>query len=717
MIRIIILTAVLLLFFTDGQLAMHREQLSTCVLSITLFGLLSVFALRALRQGRLLLRINWPIILLFSAFFVLVAVSFIAGPWYDTLFDLMRYGSLLLILFLVIQIPKHELPLSYLQDCFLLILGLAGLLILAANLFEFNWGYADLDISEGLGFTIGNRNHFGAACLIALFVGLPRIFTVQSNGSRLLVGLAILSGYGICLFSGSRGVLLQLFLGTCLLLFFLLLATGAWKRPKWIFVSIITTFVVFALAFELFVPEYVVYKLIHLGQNSSDSTRLSVWQVVIDMILDKPLGALFGHGAGYLYHHSFTYPTEGLHHHLRLDRLAQAHNEYLDIILESGAVGFCLIVAGLAIASWPIIGGLYRKRGAFTVISEFGRFGAQGLVIGLLTAALFALFSVAYRYTVALLPLTLVLGLVIRDSQKSSFFSPIKSSAILVSALIFSLCGLAYFIQQFRADYDYMKYVQYSNLWLKVQGGEKEELFPVESTLLERETSLQPLGSTLNILKERAAFYMDRGLEINPSHVRLRFKYYERASADQINFSKEDVIRAFEATDSLLPNMGGLWSNHAEYLASINELEGAVNLARKEADRDYYNLSKELDVLFYQTLSNNIVGMKVSAANVLKKSALAEIQKNNPVIIRVDQTQEIVSITYQETSRADESIMDLETNLFLQQIFDTPIPTKLALKQRVVSMLLEIYGGYFGIESPVFLENFRILRNPELTGT
>ena len=714
--RIVLLSGLILLFFADGQLAMHREFISNAILAAMAFGasLLALFGLKGAFREITILR---PFVFMLTAFLWLVIISYLQGPWYDSAFDLMRYGGLLLLIFLVLNTAREHLPFSFLQDCFLLVLGLAGLLVALSVLFGLNWGYADLDPHNGLGFTIANRNHFGAALLILLFTGAPRVLSVTSRIGRILSATAVVSGLVLCLLSGSRAVLLMLAFGFAVFgLYGLINGWSQLKRQRWLLPLVFGSGALLLVAAASLVGPEVKEKLLTLGQNKSDFGRLSIWPAVWQMVWDVPIAAVFGHGAGYLYEQVFVYPTEGLNFQLRLDGFAHAHNEYLDLLLEGGVLVFGL----LAFVAFRIFRSVFRSVVSTPIeVSEnpvdpdLSRLDYFGILVALVSAAGFAAVSVAFRYSIALMPLALVVAFIFRDAGFAYFrVRGWKCGLTLCSLLLVSLGSLVFFGHQLRADHYYLKYTQSANLWLKLHGSNLVELEPIEKAVLQREQALAVDAPTAQAaLKTRAAYYMNRGLEINPRHVRLRFKYHERAVADRENFSEEEVQEAFEAVDALVPNVAGLWSNHAEFLASVGRLDEAVELARKEAKRDFYNLAKELDVLFYESIRNNQQGMQASAAKIIEKAALAEIQRKNPAIMKVRNRGDLVTIHFRnKESPRGRSIMDLDVSVFLQQVFNQPRMTKHAFRQSLVGTLVGVYATHFEIDDPVFLENFEVRR-------
>ena len=112
--RIVLLSGLILLFFADGQLAMHREFISNAILAAMAFGasLLALFGLKGAFREITILR---PFVFMLTAFLWLVIISYLQGPWYDSAFDLMRYGGFLLFIFFVLHTPPGPLSFFFLQ--------------------------------------------------------------------------------------------------------------------------------------------------------------------------------------------------------------------------------------------------------------------------------------------------------------------------------------------------------------------------------------------------------------------------------------------------------------------------------------------------------------------------------------------------------------------------------------------------------------------------
>ena len=690
---------------------MQREYLSALILAFSVFSLL-VWRIRQSSTGLEVIKIHGSTALLGLALFVSIIATCLHGPWYGSLQDLLRYLSLLILVLLVSNSKPADLNFHFLQDCYLMVLGLSGLLLILHFVTGVPWGFADLNPEDGIAFTLGNRNHFGAVCLILLFSSAPRLGSVKGLLSKLLVLFCIASGLGLCLFSGSRGVTLVLLLGLGLVALFFGYQLKLWRSPLLLCAILFSCFGAIFVYYEFFLSDLVKNKLLELGQNQSDYGRLSIWLSVCGMIFDDWFTAIIGHGNGYLYEQVFVYSTENLKHRLRLDSFAHAHNEYLDIILESGLVGLLSCVGAFVL----VIKFLLHK--VLSIISnptQSKRLNCQfldylGIIVAIITMLAMASFTVAYRYTVVLVPLALLLATILREPDFPSFgsFSFRLRKPLAAVLLLFSVFTCLFFSRQFISDHYYLKYTLASNAWLKLSANEGGKITPHELSILPEEFWVRyNQEKLLNYLRNEAARYMDLGLLVNPNHLRLLFKRYERVAADRSNFSHEDVVEAFEAVDSLVPNAAGLWTAHADYLASANRIEEAILLAKKEARRDFYNFAKALDVLYFEAMRNSPKGMRTAAARMIEKAALAEIQRGSDVIIGVSLGDGIVSITFQDSSRAAPSVMDIDVNIFLHEMFEKKILSKSSLRQQVVSSFHEIFSTCFKIETPVFLENFR----------
>ena len=107
--------------------------------------------------------------------------------------------------------------------------------------------------------------------------------------------------------------------------------------------------------------------------EKSGGGRLNMWRDAPAMFRDRPVRG-FGAGA-----YVWTYPPYQRHVRLHLN-YDYPHNEYIHLLLEYGAAGLALALAGLAWCAWGIARGVLRARsraGAFLLAGAGGSLAAS----------------------------------------------------------------------------------------------------------------------------------------------------------------------------------------------------------------------------------------------------------------------------------------------------------------------------------------------------
>jgi len=154
--------------------------------------------------------------------------------------------------------------------------------------------------------------------------------------------------------SGSRGTLMAMPLIVVLVAPLLWLRLGkAWSLGVFaVFIGVLLTAAatVFARDPNLWHTSwtYLVGDPSQLNLNSAASIRYDLWRAAMNLIPEKPL---FGFGLSSM-PEVLLHPAAGVHPDSVLFRFGHIHNEYLDILLKAGLVGFVLFYAPMAVALW-----------------------------------------------------------------------------------------------------------------------------------------------------------------------------------------------------------------------------------------------------------------------------------------------------------------------------------------------------------------------------
>ena len=212
-----------------------------------------------------------------------------------------------------------------------------------------------------------NRHNFAAYMEMALAVPLGLIFAGAITKDKRLLYITAIALIGVSLLlSGSRGGLIA-FLTE--IIFLVLLTTGTKSRSNLALrLGLAVLLFVAVIGGAIFVGGETSLTRVAETAASSDLTtgRSNIWSVTIDVIkANLPFGAGFGaFGVAYTPHDTMS----------GLERVEQAHNDYLQVLADAGLVGlvigafflFRLFVAGRAAAA---IKNTYRRGIAFGALA------------------------------------------------------------------------------------------------------------------------------------------------------------------------------------------------------------------------------------------------------------------------------------------------------------------------------------------------------------
>ncbi len=201
--------------------------------------------------------------------------------------------------------------------------------------------------------SFANRNHFAgylaSAAAAAFGVVIARVGPGDSHtmnryrhaiarlldmlmGPTFLLFLVAMVMTGAAAVSGSRGAVLALFGGLVLGVVWRLIA----NRGQGAFSMLVVTSIVGAVAFITLNETLVLSRLAELVDGIGRSGRLGEWQLAVRAILERPIA---GYGVGSLIdglsvHRNGALPTLTYDH---------VHNVYIEILVESGLIGFGLL--------------------------------------------------------------------------------------------------------------------------------------------------------------------------------------------------------------------------------------------------------------------------------------------------------------------------------------------------------------------------------------
>ncbi len=270
------------------------------------------------------------------------------------------------------------------------------------------YGIYDVPYAKPFGSFV-NRHNFAAYIEMTLCLPLGLLFVGAVEKDRRLLYVTAIALMGVALIlSGSRGGLIALLAA----IFFLLILTAKTKNTKQLALKIGLT--------VLLVATIVVGSALIGGETSltriteadtTATTRTHIWSVTLDVIKNNlPFGAGFGaFGTAYT-------PYDSLN---GLERVEQAHNDYLEVTATAGIVG--LIIGGFFLFQ------LFRSglKNADTP-NTFRRGVCVGALAGCFAILIHSLFDFVLHTTaiamlfVTLVSLVVVSGVNFSDDRKQS---------------------------------------------------------------------------------------------------------------------------------------------------------------------------------------------------------------------------------------------------------------------------------------------------------
>lgn len=240
-----------------------------------------------------------------------------------------------------------------------------------------------------------NRHNFAAYMEMTIAVPLGLLFTGAIGRDKRLIYITAIGLMGIALLlSGSRGGLVSLLAE----IFFLVIITAQTKSAgrlglKIAFaVALVATIIAGAL---LIGGESSLSRFAETASSNNFTTnRTHIWSITLDVIKNNlPFGTGYGaFGVAYTPYDSFN----------GLERVEQAHNDYLQIMADAGIVG--LIIGAFFIFQLFRVGLRYAKTS-----DRYLRGAAAGALAGCFAVLVHSLFDfVLHTTAVALLFITLV---------------------------------------------------------------------------------------------------------------------------------------------------------------------------------------------------------------------------------------------------------------------------------------------------------------------
>jgi O-antigen ligase len=320
----------------------------------------------------------WLLLTWFQAYGLFGLDSVNPYQTYIELYLYIGYGALFVLLIALLRSPARIL---WLVSVILAVAGLQtifGMVNFYSESAVFGWAPTHYALKRVTGSYV-NRNFY--ANLVAMSAGFPLIWALTrsrtenslSSAHRYMHGgneaialallLILLSGL---MLSGSRAAVVS-FAGAAFFVFFLVL------RDKRLRISIAGLLLTGLASFVFFGAQLMGQRFLRLQMEASD--RLGQWKTTLGLINGSKIT---GFGAG-SYEAVFRSRPSG---ELGPMTYNHAHNDYLELILEQGAVGLFLLGVIVCIPVWKSLHKLYQSRSLLRkrlILS--GLFGASVILL------------------------------------------------------------------------------------------------------------------------------------------------------------------------------------------------------------------------------------------------------------------------------------------------------------------------------------------------
>jgi O-antigen ligase len=244
-----------------------------------------------------------------------------------------------------------------------------------------------------------NRHNFAAYMEMALAVPLGLIFTGAITKDKRLLYITAIALMGVSLLlSGSRGGLIA-FLAE--IIFLVLLTTGTKSRSNLALkLGLAALLFVAVIGGAIFVGGETSLTRVAETAATDDLTtgRSNIWRVTLDVIKGNlPFGAGFGaFGVAYTPYDSMS----------GLERVEQAHNDYLQVLADAGIVG--LIIGGFFLFRVFVLG-----RTATSIKNNYRRGIAFGALAGIFAILVHSIFDFVLHTTAVSVLFLVLLSLLV----------------------------------------------------------------------------------------------------------------------------------------------------------------------------------------------------------------------------------------------------------------------------------------------------------------
>lgn len=357
----IVIAVVPLVFYVGNQNIVLLKPLLAQFVVFVLFGLWMVEATE--RGSFELVPTALNGLLVTYLLWLVVTVLFASEFWYFSLEELGRYLCVILLFFLVQKIVRTRFRLKLM----LWVLAATSFLATTYGYLQYvdmgfiEWGQSVLIAS------FGNKNFFVGYLVLTTPVLFGALLAFRKLPYRILLGgLGLFQGYMV-LVTGTRTGFLGLLIGG--LLFLVLFAFYHWRRRspdrrQTEILGVLAAMLVGGIVAYGIVPSHLVRRMGEAFdlQQGTGRVRWIMWTGSSRAAEDAPW---LGHGHG-VFQQVFPNYRPTFYHRFRVSHNTRhSHNEYLEVLMETGTVGLALFLLLFVVTGMVVYRYLNRAGGGF----------------------------------------------------------------------------------------------------------------------------------------------------------------------------------------------------------------------------------------------------------------------------------------------------------------------------------------------------------------
>ncbi|MDP2684222.1 MAG: O-antigen ligase family protein [bacterium] len=312
---------------------------------------------------------NSPLNIVILLFTISFGIStFVGLDWYRSLWDnhermlgLFTVTHYVIYYFVVTSVIREWSDWKWLLRTFLLA---GGIVMAIAFIQRFDPKFLLNTSQDRSAATLGNPIYVGGYGLFLSLIGWLLIMKEKGINWKIFAGVVGFLGFLGVFFSGSRGALVGLLVGICVLVISYFITLKGHKKVKnyliyFVVFMVALTGVLYSLRQTKFVQDIpAVGRLLNSTVGSTVGTRMMAWGIAIEGWKEYPI---FGWGpTNYYFAFNKYYKPEFLEHGYMETWFDNAHNIVLNTLAERGLVGV-IIYLGIFFVSILYMWKLYKK--------------------------------------------------------------------------------------------------------------------------------------------------------------------------------------------------------------------------------------------------------------------------------------------------------------------------------------------------------------------